>query len=53
MGRVTTPSSIGARAEAAVASALVRAGRDVYLPAFTVNSRVDLVYFDAGRVLRM
>jgi len=53
MDVLATPSGIGARAEAAVASALVRAGCDVYLPAFTVNGRVDLIYFDAGRVVRM
>jgi hypothetical protein len=38
-----TPTDIGARAEAAVASALVRAGKAVFLPAFGANSRIDLV----------
>jgi hypothetical protein len=39
-----TPTEIGARAEAAVASALIRAGRPVFLPAFGLNSRTDLIY---------
>jgi len=39
-----TPTEIGARAEAAVASALVRAGKSVFLPVFGVNTRVDLIY---------
>jgi hypothetical protein len=47
------PSEIGARAEAAVASALVRAGRLVFLPAFAAHSRVDLVYLDADRPVRV
>lgn len=49
----SAPSQVGARAEAAVASALVRVGRAVYLPAFGANDRVDLVYFDADRVVRV
>jgi hypothetical protein len=36
--------SHGDRAEAAVASALIRVGKPVFLPAFGMNSRVDLVY---------
>ncbi len=45
-----TPTEIGARAEAAVASALVRAGKPVFLPAFGVSSRIDLI-FEADGVL--
>jgi hypothetical protein len=47
------PSVVGARAEAAVASALVRAGMMVYLPAFGGHSRVDLVYDDGARLVRV
>lgn len=50
---VATPTEIGARAEAAVASALVRAGRAVFLPAFGANSRVDLIYEDDGSLVRV
>jgi hypothetical protein len=50
---VTTPTEIGARAEAAVASALVRAGKPVFLPAFGVNSRVDLIYEHDGVLVRV
>jgi PD-(D/E)XK endonuclease len=48
-----TPTEIGARAEAAVASALVRAGKSVYLPVFGVNTRIDLVYTDDQRLVRV
>jgi hypothetical protein len=48
-----TPTEIGARAEAAVASALVRAGKPVFLPAFGVNTRVDLVYEEGGTLVRV
>lgn len=47
------PSEIGARTEAAVASALVRAGKPVFLPAFGVNSRVDLIYENDGDLVRV
>jgi hypothetical protein len=47
------PSRIGARAEASVASALVRIGRTVFLPAFAADSRVDLVYLSADRAVRV
>lgn len=50
---VATPTEIGARAEAAVASALVRAGKAVFLPAFGVNSRVDLLYENDGALVRV
>ena len=50
---VATPTEIGARAEAAVASALVRVGKPVFLPAFGVNSRVDLIYADDGTLVRV
>jgi len=41
-----TPSEIGERAELAVAAALRRAGKRVYLPFFAADSRVDLVFED-------
>jgi PD-(D/E)XK endonuclease len=50
---VATPTEIGARAEAAVASALVRAGRTVFLPAFSANTRVDLIYENDGSLVRV
>ena len=50
---LTTPSAIGNRSEAAVASALVRAGVLVYLPAFGADGRVDLVYIDGLRTVRV
>lgn len=43
-----TPSEAGARAEAAVASALVRAGHAVYAPIFSAHGRVDIVYEKQG-----
>jgi hypothetical protein len=39
-----TPSEKGAMAELAVATALTRSGRPVYVPFFNAHSRVDLVY---------
>jgi hypothetical protein len=48
-----TPSTIGARAEAAVASALVRAGKPVFLPAFAAHSRIDLIYSEGGDLVRV
>ena len=53
MDRLASPSAIGNRAEAAVASALVRVGKLVYLPAFGADGRVDLVYLDGLRTLRV
>lgn len=53
MDATVTPSGIGARAEAAVASALVRAGKSVFLPAFAAHDRIDLIYMDATRVVRV
>ncbi len=50
---VATPTEIGARAEAAVASALVRTGKPVFLPAFGVNSRIDLIYERDGDLVRV
>lgn len=40
-----TPSQVGERAEAAVAAALVHAGKLVYLP-FGSSGRIDLVFSD-------
>jgi hypothetical protein len=39
----SNPSTLGARAEMAVASALHRAGHEVFVPLFAANGRVDLV----------
>lgn len=41
-----TPSEVGAQAEVAVATALMKAGRHVFVPVFSSHSRVDLVYLD-------
>ena len=49
---MTTPSEIGALAELAVAAALTRTGRAVFLPFFSAHSRVDLVYEAEARELR-
>jgi hypothetical protein len=51
--RLRHPTDIGARAEAAVASALVRAGKPVFLPVFGVNTRIDLVYGETDRLVRV
>lgn len=48
----TSPSQLGARAEAAVASALVRSGAQVYLPAFGANGRIDLIDERGGAPVR-
>src|SRR2546430_1576360 len=48
-----TPSRVGARAEMEVASALARAGKDVYLPVFAPDSRVDLIYVDGAGAHRL
>src|SRR4051794_9022661 len=50
---LSTPTEIGARAEAAVTSALVRAGKPVFLPIFGANTRIDLVYADDGGLVRV
>lgn len=51
--KLATPTEIGARAEAAVASALVRAGKSVFLPIFGVNTRIDLVYAEDAALVRV
>jgi hypothetical protein len=48
-----TPSLVGARAELAVATGLLRAGYDVYTPFFSAHSRVDLVACRSSEVLRL
>ena len=53
MDGTATPNARGARTEAAVASALVRVGAEVYLPAFGSYGRVDLVYELDGRLVRV
>ena len=52
MPSASTPSRIGARTEGAVASALARQF-DVYMPLYSVNGRVDLVYDRAGQLVRV
>jgi hypothetical protein len=47
-GRIM-PSMAGARAEAAVAAALVRSGFEIFLPAYSAHSRVDLAYLRDGQ----
>jgi hypothetical protein len=37
------PSIVGARAELAVATGLIRAGYDVFAPVFNAHSRIDLI----------
>ena len=49
-GRIT-PSEAGARAEAAVASAWVRCGFDVFLPAYSAHGRIDIVYRRRDRLV--
>jgi len=39
-----TPSELGALSELAVATALTKAGRLVFLPFFNAHGRVDLIY---------
>ena len=53
MAPPNTPSRLGARTEAAVASALARFGFDVYVPIFSLNGRVDLIYDRAGQLVRV
>jgi len=48
-----SPSDIGAVAEAEVAHALLRAGRDVYVPLFKPHARVDLVVGGPAGLLRV
>lgn len=47
------PSAIGARAEMAVASALHRAGYEIFVPLFAPHSRVDAVVAGPDRLLRV
>lgn len=47
------PSEIGAVAEREVAYALACRGYDVYLPMFGPHSRVDLVAYGRGELLRV
>lgn len=48
-----SPSAVGARTELAVASALLRAGAQVYVPLFAPHSRVNLVADRGGRLARL
>ncbi len=47
------PGERGSRSEVAVASALIRSGAHVYLPAFGVNGRIDLVYEPGAQLVRV
>ena len=53
MQNADSPSARGARAEAAVASALVRSGATVFAPVFGGNGRIDLVYERRGALVRV
>lgn len=53
MNNRDSPSTRGARSEAAIASALVRSGADVYPPAFGSNARIDLIYVRKGTPVRV
>jgi hypothetical protein len=46
------PSQVGALSELAVATALWRAGFDVFTPFFCAHSRIDLLYLNAKGVVR-
>jgi hypothetical protein len=48
-----SPSTIGARAEMAVAAALHRAGWEVFVPLFAAHSRIDLVGCRGGEPVRI
>jgi hypothetical protein len=50
---MATPSEVGARAEAAVAAALVKAAMVVYVPLFGSYGRVDLIADDGGKLVRV
>jgi hypothetical protein len=51
---MTSPSEIGAQAELAVATALARSGRPVFVPFFNGHGRIDLVFEDeTGRLNRV
>ena len=49
----SNPSAIGARAEAAVAAALVAAGNRVFVPLFDTGGRTDLVVDDGASLRRV
>lgn len=53
MDSYTSPGTQGTRSEAAIASALVRSGAEVYLPAFGNNGRIDLIYVRTGAAVRV
>jgi hypothetical protein len=48
-----TPSEIGARAEFAVANALVAAGKRVFVPVFGSDGRIDLIFEDGDGLHRV
>ena len=52
MSTAMSPSAKGALAELAVATALSRNGRNVFLPFFNAHSRVDLIYSTTAGALR-
>ncbi len=49
----STPSEIGARAEAAIARALIMDGKQVYIPLFSAHARADLVFEDVSGLHRV
>ena len=48
-----TPSEVGARAELAVAAALIAKGKQVYLPFFASHARIDLLFEDQSGFFRV
>jgi hypothetical protein len=50
---MATPSEVGAATEAAVAAALIRAGKVVYAPLFGSYGRVDLIIDEGVRLVRV
>jgi hypothetical protein len=50
---MSTPSELGAIAEAAVTAALTQCGKHVYLPAFASHGRVDLIFEDSHGLHRV
>ena len=48
-----SPSQIGARAEVEIAAALMRVGKQVYLPLGTSHGRVDLIFADVSGLHRV
>ena len=48
-----SPSAVGARAEIEVATALIRAGKQVFLPLCASHGRADLAFEDSSGIYRV